>query len=233
MALWKGQWQGRERVFLTKAGLVLDGEKLRLVSANPEDLNVRIYPAPDQVVARGGVLKGKQRGLFTGYTVPAPKVVSSSTTFGILQAAGAPREIPLGKIKQPVAAAPEDPDFDKAAVWRMNLPSNLDLDCDPVLKLDYVGDVARLIVNGKFITDDFYNGSAWEIGLRRHAREILKGDLRIAILPLRKDAPIYMAKGARPDFGGKESVAELRSATIVPRYQVELTGGVKSETSTR
>ena len=30
LALWKGAWLGRERVFLTQAGLVLDGGTLRL-----------------------------------------------------------------------------------------------------------------------------------------------------------------------------------------------------------
>ena len=32
LALWKGDWQGGERVFLTGAGLLLDGDNLRLTS---------------------------------------------------------------------------------------------------------------------------------------------------------------------------------------------------------
>ena len=57
--------------------------------------------------------------------------------------AGPARDIPLGKIRQPVAAAPEDPDFEKAAEWRIKLPANLDLGRNPMLRLHYVGDVAR------------------------------------------------------------------------------------------
>jgi hypothetical protein len=78
-------------------------------------------------------------------------------------------------------------------------------------------------LNGRFITDDFYNGNTFDIGLRRDAPEILKGDLRIAILPLRKDAPVYLADSARPAFGLANSVADVTSVEIVPRYQSNLT----------
>jgi hypothetical protein len=128
----------------------------------------------------------------------------------------------MGKIKQAVAAAPVDSDFEAAAVWRIKLPANLDMSLDPILRLRYVGDVACVTLNGKLLTDDFYNGNAFEIGLRRHAPEILKGDLRVAILPLRKDAPIYMAQQARPDFGGADSVVALRAVEIIPCYQATI-----------
>jgi hypothetical protein len=71
-------------------------------------------------------------------------------------------------------------------------------------------------------TDNFYNGTAFDIGLRRHVPAILKGELRAAILPLRKDAPIYLAKGARPEFGNAQSMVALKRVEIVPRYQIQL-----------
>jgi hypothetical protein len=40
-------------------------------------------------------------------------------------------------------------------------------------------------LNGKLLTDDFYNGNVFEAGLRRYAPEILTGDLRVEILSLR------------------------------------------------
>jgi hypothetical protein len=138
-----------------------------------------------------------------------------------VQAAGPPREILLGKIKQPVATAPLDSDFKKAAVWHIKIPEGVDLGTDPILRLHYTGDVARVMLNGRFVTDDFYNGNPFDIGLRRHAPEILNGDLRIAILPLRKDAPFYMAEKARPHFGNTDSMTALQQVEIIPRYQLE------------
>ena len=222
LALWKGNLAGHDRVFLTKAGLVLDGDNLRLTSTAPANLNVSIYPAPASLTFLGSDLSGKTDGVFQRFTPSAQRAVKYKATFKSVQAAGPPREIPIGRIAQPVATAPLDPDFEKAAVWRVKIPEDVDLGTDLILRFHYVGDVARVMLDGKFITDDFYNGNALDIGLRRHAPDILKGDLRIAILPLRKDAPIYMAGEARPHFGKADSVAALQSIEIIPRYQLQL-----------
>ncbi|HTY88907.1 MAG TPA: beta-galactosidase [Candidatus Acidoferrum sp.] len=222
LALWKGPWQGRDRVFLTKSGLVLDGENLRLTSSDRDDLTVGVLPAPSVVTLNGKPLAPKDNGVFKLFTPERPKAVSFKPTFENIQTAGPARGIPLGKIKDAVAAAPEDADFAKAAVWKIKLPGNADLSVDPILQLNYVGDVARVLLNGKLLTDDFYNGNKFDVGLSRYAPDILTGDLRVAILPLRKDAPIYMADSAKPDFKSAESLAELRGIEIIPRYQAQL-----------
>ncbi len=223
LALWKGTWQGRRRAFLTHAGLVIDGNALRLTVTDPGGLSVGVYPTPISVVADGKALVASQDGVFACYTPAAPAVAVPQLAVECVQSAGPPRTIPLGNIRQAVAAAPEDVDFEKAAVWRIKLPAGLDMDADPVLRLHYAGDVARVTLDGRLLTDDFYNGNAFDVGLRRHAPDILRGDLRVAILPLRKDAPIYMAKEARPEFGGAESMVALKRVEIVPRRQAELT----------
>ena len=84
-----------------------------------------------------------------------------------------------------------DSDFTNAAVWQITLPQKLDLRSNPLLRIHYVGDVARLTLNGRLIDDNFYAGRTFDLGLNRYAPEILTGDLRLEILPLRKDAPIY------------------------------------------
>jgi hypothetical protein len=223
LAFWKQNWQGRNRVFLTRAGLVCDGGDLRLTSTNRADLNVAVYPAPTTITLNGKKLHGKAEGVFERFTPPVPALVTFDDALEEVQPAGPPRDIPLGKIAQPVAAAPDDADFKQAAIWRIKLPANLDLNTDPILRLYYVGDVARVTLNGKLLTDDFYNGKVFEVGLRRYAPEILTGELRVEILPLRKDAPIYLAKEAQPDFGDKKSVVLLKHVEIVARYQAQLT----------
>jgi beta-galactosidase len=223
LALWKGNLQGRDRVFLTRASLVLDGDNLRLTCSDPVDLSVAVYPAPSALESGGVDLAARTEGVFQRFTPLAPRAVNYSAAFNKIQAAGPPREIPAGKIKQPVAAAPLDPDFENAAVWLVKIPGDIDPGTDPILRFHYVGDVARVMLDGRFITDDFYNGNAFDLGLRRHAPDILKGELRLAILPLRKDAPVYMAESARPDFGGAASVADLQSVEILPHYQLQLT----------
>jgi len=181
-ALWKQHWLGRDRVFLTDAGLVVDGAKLRLTSTDPAQLSVGVFPAVRKSVSN------RADGIFERHTPAPPAPVSARVTIERVRSAGAPREIPLGKISEPVAAEPADADFAAAAVWRIRLPEKLDLRTDPILRIHYVGDVARVTLNGRLINDDFYNGRVFEVGLRRYAPEILQGELRLAILPLRKDA---------------------------------------------
>ncbi len=223
LTLWKERWLGRDRAFLTQAGLVVDGDNLRLTSTKLSDLTVGVYPAPTAIEAAGQTIEDKMDGIFESFAPPAPAAVSPKATFEEVQMAGPPRDIPTGKIDKPVATAPLDPDFAKAAVWRIHLPANIDLSLDPILRLHYVGDVARVTLNGKLLVDDFYNGNAFDIGLRRYAPEILKGDLEIAVLPMRKDAPIFMAPSARPDFGAADSVVDLKEIEIIPRYQLQVT----------
>jgi hypothetical protein len=223
LALWQGNLQGRDRAFLTEAGLVLDGNNVRLTSADPPELKLDIYPAPNSLVYDGSELSRHRDGIFQRFTPPAPPAARCKVDIESIQSAGPLREIPLGKIENPVAAAPLDQDFANAAVWSVRIPAGVDLENDPLLRVHYVGDVARVMLNGRLITDDFYNGNAFDIGLRRHASGILNGDLRIAILPLRRDAPVYMDDHARPHFGNADSIAALKGVEIVPRYQLQLT----------
>ena len=222
LQIWKGNWHGLNRIFLTQAGLILDGNNLFLTSTTTNNLNVGIYPAPESLLSDGINLSPKNDGIFERFTPPPPQTGEFNATFQKIQDAGPPRAIPLGNIDQPVATAPLDGDFAKAAVWRVTVPKDIDLGSDPILRFHYVGDVARVMLDGRFITDDFYNGNAFDIGLRRHAPGILNGDLCIAILPLRKNAPIYLADKAQPHFGSVDSVANLQSVKIIPRYQVQL-----------
>ena len=133
----------------------------------------------------------------------------------LLQQAGPAREIPLSTGKAQIAIAPNDADFTNAAVWIIKLPAQADLSANPLLRIRYVGDVARLVLNGRLIADNFYAGREFDLGLKRYGLEIATGDLRLEILPLRKDAPIFLEAKARPDFGNSASLVELQSVEII------------------
>ena len=141
----------------------------------------------------------------------------------LVRSAGPARIVPLGKDRYPVALAPVEADFTNAAVWKIKLPAKLDLKLHPLLRIHYVGDVARVTLNGKLLDDNFYNGRVFDLGLKRYAPEILRGDLRLEILPLRKEAPIYLPADARPDFGKADSIVKLTGIEIVNRYETGLT----------
>lgn len=222
LQLWKGDFRGHDRLFLTKASLVLDRDDIRLSSTNAADLNVAIYPAPSSIASDHGHLAQKADGIFESYIAAAQPSVKFTAELEKVKAAGPLREIPIGKIAQPMATAPVDADFQAAAEWRIKIPTEANLENDPILRIHYTGDVARLMLNGRFVTDDFYNGNTFEIGLPRHFLDVATDDLRIAIIPLQSNAPIYMASDARPAFKNADSVASIRSVEIDPIYTLQL-----------
>ena len=83
----------------------------------------------------------------------------------------------------------------------------------PAMRLAaYLGD--------RLVADDFYFGRPWEIGLRRLAPEVMAKGLRLKILPLRKDAPIYLPLERWPNFGAADEIVEVRSIRSVVEYEV-------------
>jgi hypothetical protein len=45
-------------------------------------------------------------------------------------------------------------------------------------------------------------------------------ELELRILPLRKDAPIYLPTGTRPSFPSTGEVAVLKNVQVIPEYEV-------------
>jgi hypothetical protein len=222
LALWKGIWGGRNRVVLTRSGVQFDTNGLRVTVEDPEANTIGVFPAPSEVMQQSLVLTGESDGIFQRYALPTPPT-PLVIGFDVVQEAGPAREIKNGPIKQGVAQEPEDADFAQAAVWRLRFPEGIDLTDYNRARLHYVGDVARVTLNGKLLTDDFYNGNPRELGLRRFAPEIFKGDLRLAVLPLRKDAPIFLAPEAKPDFKDRTEIASLRAVELLGVQSTMLT----------
>ena len=207
LALWKAPWRGRERVFLTRASLIVDGNALRLSAENPADLTLGAFPAPE---TSAGPADGVFQPVALATTTPT---VSAGPTVTALREAGPAREIPFGWTEPAVAVAPVDADFAAAAAWRVALPAGFDPAATPLLRLRYTGDVARVSLGGRLVLDDFFNGDVLELDLRRHADELAAGaEITVEILPLRPDAPIHLPEGARP----AAPTAFLREATLIP-----------------
>lgn len=225
LALWKGDWLGRERVILSSDGVVFDGDKLRVTSANGSAVRFGVFPAVDGVIANGGVIATTAHdGIFQTIELAMPSEPQRKATVQSIKPAGPAREIPLGKSPSPVAAAPKDADFEAAGVWVVKLPEGAVNGRRTILRLSYRGDVARVKIGDTLITDDFYNGRPLEIGLWRHAETLAASrELRVEILPLRRDAPIFMPADAWPNNADGAPVAELAKAELVPYSTVEFT----------
>jgi beta-galactosidase len=123
-----------------------------------------------------------------------------------------------------VAQAPDDEAFTRAAKWSITVPNGaMEGLSDLFLQIDYEGDVARLSAEHKLLTDDFYNGHPWSVGLRRflHGRDARTFEL--SILPLRKDAPVYFELPKPIDIPANGQTDRLEGLKLVPEYELILT----------
>ena len=102
------------------------------------------------------------------------------------------RTIKKGKAK--VAEAPSEQDWQQAAVYKIQLTSDLLPLTSALLSITYRGDCARLYADGKLVADNFYYGRSFLYGLWRLPKDCTELELRI--LPLQPDAPIYLPREA-------------------------------------
>ena len=123
-----------------------------------------------------------------------------------------------------MAMAPQDSEFERAAMWTISAPHNPQSSTisNVLLTIAYTGDVARLSAHGELLDDNFYNGTPWTIGLRRFLSKMGDEPLALSILPLRRDAPIFLESRFQPSFEDKSQIVDLKSATLIPQYRFQL-----------
>ena len=117
--------------------------------------------------------------------------------------------------------APEAEAFSKAATWKISVDgypaaalSNL------FLRIDYAGDVARLSSESGVLTDNFFNGTPWVVGLKRFLSEKSSDSVRLNVLPIEWDAPIKLETQFTPHLREGSQTAMIRDIKLVPQYQL-------------
>ena len=101
-------------------------------------------------------------------------------------------------------------------------PDALDNVKDARLRIDYRGDIGHLFLGGVMISDNFYNGSTWEVGLKEH-RNRLKDPLLLTISPIREGARVNVESTmAARNEEVDTMTAELVQVTAQPVYEISL-----------
>ncbi|WP_371874469.1 beta-galactosidase [Duganella rivi] len=183
--------------------------------------NAGANAAGDAPAATVAVRAAGSDGIFQAFeaSLPASEVKASITQTRTAQQAAA--IVIGGTAKAAIQPLPEN--FKAAAAWQINVPreqlKGLD---DALLQIDFVGDIGRLYSGTRLLDDWYYSGYQWQIGLRQQAA-LLDQPLTVSVLPLRADAPIYLPKEARPNFGNEQQLATVRGVTVIPVYQLRIT----------
>ncbi|MDR0542827.1 MAG: beta-galactosidase [Dysgonamonadaceae bacterium] len=219
--LYKGNLAGQERIILSASELIIDNDRVEL-SDTSQTIALSIFPSL-KTLKSFRTLKPliKHNGIFTRYELRLPETPLPKARLTQVRDAGQLRKIEMGACG--VASSPEDEDFNHAAVWKISLSRPLEKDRDVYLRIPYTGDVARIYAGTKLLTDNFYNGKPFEIGLKRFYSDLQDNELTIKILPLAKNAPVHINKANRPVFNHQDYALSLPEVEVYEKRSVTLT----------
>lgn len=198
MNAYRVRYNGKEHLVVCSVPVYADGDSISVEATGLEKCSMTASSEfIDELCKRNG-LKASRNG--------AMKTVEFSTEcteveakVSLVHGAGEPRHIVKGA--RGVAEAPADSDFASAARWEIYIPDEM-RGKDLLIRIPYVGDVARFYADGKFVTDNFYNGNVFEVGVKDYPAD----KYILEVLPLQKDTPIYLQSEAMPGWKDGETV---------------------------
>ena len=213
---YRGVAWGAERLVLCGDGVVFDeaADELRLHggAARP---SFAVLPAPERtpVVVDGPAVSVAADGVFTRYAIHADEAPAGPAVVEPLRPAGPAPDTVTGELDR--ASLPADKYFDTvAAEYRVDVPDDLPT-AGTLLRLHWTGDVGRAYVGDTLVADQFYSGRVWDIGLDRLPADALRADgLRLRVLPLSADAPVYVPREAG---GPGQTAAVVRAEWVTAR----------------
>ncbi len=221
---WKIGTLDRQHILFTTAQIYADEQHVFLDQDGDNHFQFQVRPPTHEKLSGSVQLDERVGQAGQTYSASLP-VVHPTMHFEQSAKAG---DVPPARMGSPVpwrnavVIAPSDADFDRAAKWKITIsPSDWVGVSELFLDVKYKGDVARLKSDSKLLTDNFYNGESWRIGLRRFHQEIDKTALDLQILPMRKDAQVFVEVKYRIP-SGKGQIVDLTDLALVPQYQLTI-----------
>ncbi|HEY0786645.1 MAG TPA: hypothetical protein VGD62_12305, partial [Acidobacteriaceae bacterium] len=228
---WKVRLDGAERLLRTHADVIADqaAGTVTLRSREGPGFAFALQPAPAAVPAAAPrTAQPLQQAGPASYRASLPPISVRLVT-SQQQAPGEAPPIALGPAFSwrpgGVATVPADAAWNAAAgKWTLRLePTALPPGVrDLFLNIRYTGDQARLLAGSTLLDDDFFNGTAWQVGLRRYTSAGKVPLLLLEVLPLRADSPVYLEPWAREAVGGAAQTAVVAGFTLTPEYELRL-----------
>jgi hypothetical protein len=202
LRFWKGRIWGRERVFLYEGSLMFRDEDIEILSRH-QTADLYVFPEVDTGLASLAAMSTDQEGIFTRYSVEM-----------------APREVVL--------------DIERLSACKafIRFPQDLLEGVNDIfLRIEYIGDTAAAYIDGRLVADSFWNGSVWEIGLKRFAPAISGGEMVLLVSPVTKQTPAakYLSQEMMARLDSAETgLCEICSITAVAEYRVMVGRGIAS-----
>lgn len=95
---------------------------------------------------------------------------------------------------------------------------------DIICRINYIGDTGQGFINGKLVTDEFYKGIPWEIGLRDFLMMPGVDEMVFNFRPLYKNAVFLQDLDVSkiPVFGNSDTYIKIEKPDFYPEYKANL-----------
>jgi len=225
---WRTTFAGQDRILFTTEEFVEDEKHIYLESNGDPHFVFAIFPKMSTALSGCSLIEkanSDQAANDSTFSATLPEKRIEFKLSKVQDAPPAPAQSPDGRNAEPENAsvvAPGADAFAKAAAWKITIDgyhpatslSNL------FLKIDYAGDVARLSSENGLLTDNFFNGAPWVVGLKRFMSESKSDSIGLSVLPLEWDAPIKLESQLRPHLQDGLRIASIREVKLIPQYQL-------------
>jgi beta-galactosidase len=213
-----------DHLLLSPSNAFLDGDTLHLRSTNRGALRLSAFPALTAAAAGDTKTSLEDHGAWTEFRFDRPEA-SIAWTWEKSRDSQSVAPVPLGPYfdwrNGRVAETPGDAAFAAAAEWKLTLTQPLPPGISNLwLDIDYTGDIGRLYVGSTLVDDDFFHGATWQIGLKRFLPEAVRSGIRLQVLPLRADAPVYLDPSVRSKLPQTGQIATAGRPVLEPEYEV-------------
>ncbi|VBB09855.1 Hypothetical protein LUCI_5153 [Lucifera butyrica] len=179
--LWKANFRGRGRILITEANVLATEDGLKLECVDRDRVSLMMFPPlQEEIAVTGGHCVTKDvSGLFAGYLIAVNR---NPICFHINRVS------------------------DSKAVLTFAPDSFTGLK-ELLLRIGYEGDIGYAFIDGELIHDNFCNGTAWEIGLKRFEQNLLTKQMYISVSPLKKGSYVKndSAMAARREVVAEET----------------------------
>ncbi len=226
---WRLPGDGAGHLLRTRADVFGDSDSVKLRQLGSASFRFRLYPASSKVGTASATMTRGPDGEFVA-RVPEVSVkletkqIRPAGRVGPVATGPALSWRPVG-----VAEAPRETVWSQgAADWTVSLrPARMPAGvANLFLRTSYAGDMARLSSGGRLLDDNFFNGQAWFVGLRRFAVDETVPSLELQILPMRSDAPVYLPSDAQARIAKTGQTMRLEGISLIPEYKMCFSWGV-------
>lgn len=197
---------GQKTAVLCNSPVTFDGSEIRVEnrSLDNEKVKLLMYPAHDlQRIDAAGAIKEVEEGIWKGVEIEWTDREERVESLPVKQ---------IGAFR-----------------YEVEIPERYD-DCkEALMQVEYVGDIGYAFTDGDLISDNFYNGAVWEIGLKNAWDPDRGNKITFVINPVKENVKVDVSSTMAGRMEKNEGLtAELKSVRIKPIYEAVLLTTINS-----